>query len=49
MVEADMVLTEQVLFNLFDNAAKYAPERSRIEVSAAQENGFVTIRVRPSV
>jgi two-component system sensor histidine kinase KdpD len=45
MVEADMVLMEQVLFNLFDNAAKYAPPGSRIEVAAAQENGFVTIRV----
>jgi two-component system, OmpR family, sensor histidine kinase KdpD len=38
-------LMEQVLFNLFDNAAKYAPEGSSIEVGAAQENGFVTIRV----
>jgi two-component system sensor histidine kinase KdpD len=45
MVGADMVLMEQVLFNLFDNAAKYAPEGSSIEVGAAQENGFVTIRV----
>jgi two-component system sensor histidine kinase KdpD len=44
MVEADMVLMEQV-FNLFDNAAKYAPQGSRIEVAAAQENGFVAIRV----
>jgi two-component system sensor histidine kinase KdpD len=45
MVEADMVLTEQVLFNLFDNAAKYAPQGSRIEVAAAQGNGFVAVRV----
>ena len=40
-----MVLMEQVLFNLFDNAAKYAPQGSRIEVAAARENGFVAIRV----
>ena len=45
MVKTDIVLMEQVLFNLFDNAAKYAPEDSRIEVGAAQENGFVTVRV----
>jgi two-component system, OmpR family, sensor histidine kinase KdpD len=43
--QADMVLMEQVLFNLFDNAAKYAPQGSRIEVTAAQENDFVAIRV----
>jgi two-component system, OmpR family, sensor histidine kinase KdpD len=45
MVKTDMVLMEQVLFNLFDNAAKYAPQGSRIEVAAAQENGFVAVRV----
>jgi two-component system, OmpR family, sensor histidine kinase KdpD len=45
MVEADMVLMEQVLFNLFDNAAKYAPQGSRIEVAAVRQNGFVAIRV----
>ena len=45
MVEADMVLLEQVLFNLFDNAAKYAPQGSRIEVAAVRLNGFVAVRV----
>ncbi len=30
----DFVLAEQALFNLLDNAAKYAPEGSRIEVVA---------------
>jgi two-component system sensor histidine kinase KdpD len=45
MVRTDMVLMEQVLFNLFDNAAKYAPEGSRIEVAAARENGIVAVRV----
>ena len=40
-----MVLMEQVLFNLFDNAAKYAPQGSRIEVAAVRQNGFVTVRV----
>jgi two-component system, OmpR family, sensor histidine kinase KdpD len=45
MVRADMVLMEQVLFNLLDNAAKYAPQGSRIAVTAAQEKGQVAIRV----
>ena len=45
MVRTDMVLLEQVMFNLLDNAAKYAPEGSRIEVAAAPENGFVAVRV----
>jgi two-component system, OmpR family, sensor histidine kinase KdpD len=40
-----MVLTEQVLFNLLDNAAKYAPQGSRIAVTAAQERGQIAIRV----
>ena len=41
----EVVLTEQVMFNLFDNAAKYAPQGSRIEVAAVRQNGFVAIRV----
>jgi two-component system, OmpR family, sensor histidine kinase KdpD len=45
MVGADMVLMEQALFNLFDNAAKYAPQGSRIELAAVRQNGFVAIRV----
>ena len=34
LLDLDMVLMEQVLFNLFDNAAKYAPKGSRIKVTA---------------
>jgi len=45
MVNIDMVLMEQVLFNLFDNAAKYAPPGSRITISAQRETGFVAIRI----
>lgn len=45
MVKGDMVLTEQVLFNLLDNAAKYAPQSSRILITAAQERGQIAIRV----
>ena len=34
MVEIDPVLFEQVLFNLLDNAAKYAPEGSTVRIEA---------------
>lgn len=34
MLRLDAVLFEQVLFNLLDNAAKYAPEASEIAIEA---------------
>ncbi len=34
MVDVDPVLFEQVLFNLLDNAAKYAPQGTRIRIEA---------------
>ena len=37
MLTLDMVLFEQVLFNLLDNAAKYAPAGSLITVKAWRE------------
>ncbi|PZU91227.1 MAG: two-component sensor histidine kinase [Chelatococcus sp.] len=45
MVRLDPVLFEQVLFNLIDNAAKYAPEGSviRIRGSAERERVFIQI------
>jgi two-component system sensor histidine kinase KdpD len=33
-LQLDFVLAEQVLFNLLDNAAKYSPSGSRIEIQA---------------
>jgi two-component system, OmpR family, sensor histidine kinase KdpD len=45
LLNFDMVLMEQVLFNLFDNAAKYAPQGSRITVTARDESGSIVIRV----
>jgi two-component system sensor histidine kinase KdpD len=45
LLDLDMVLMEQVLFNLFDNAAKYAPQGSRITVTARHEDGSAVIRV----
>jgi two-component system sensor histidine kinase KdpD len=39
MAKLDSVLFEQVLFNLVDNACKYAPSRSQIQIKGwAQEN-----------
>jgi two-component system, OmpR family, sensor histidine kinase KdpD len=45
LLNFDMVLMEQVLFNLFDNAAKYAPQGSRITITARHESGSIVIRV----
>jgi two-component system, OmpR family, sensor histidine kinase KdpD len=41
----DFVLTEQALFNLLDNAAKYAPEGTTVAVSAARAADGVAIAV----
>jgi two-component system, OmpR family, sensor histidine kinase KdpD len=45
LLDLDMVLMEQVLFNLFDNAAKYAPQGSCITITARHEGGSVVIQV----
>jgi two-component system, OmpR family, sensor histidine kinase KdpD len=45
MLELDMVLFEQVLFNLLDNAAKYAPAGSLIRLRAWRTNGRVCLQV----
>lgn len=45
MVRIDAVLFEQALFNLLDNAAKYAPEGSAIRLVARSEPGRVSLRV----
>ena len=36
---------EQVLVNLLDNAAKYSPEGSPVEVRWADEDGMIAVRV----
>lgn len=41
----DPVLFEQVLFNLLDNAAKYAPPASLVRIEAALEGAAVVLRV----
>src|SRR5271166_5080575 len=45
MLRLDVVLFEQVLFNLLDNAAKYAPAGSRIDVRASRDGELVEIEV----
>jgi two-component system sensor histidine kinase KdpD len=46
MFALDFVLMEQVLVNLLDNAAKYAPSGTTIEIDGRRENGTVVIEVR---
>ena len=45
MLDLDDVLLEQVLFNLLDNAAKYAPAGSLVTVRAWRQNGQVSVQV----
>jgi two-component system sensor histidine kinase KdpD len=45
MVALDPVLFEQVLFNLLDNAAKYAPLGTTISLAAERTNESIAIRV----
>ncbi|CAO3409159.1 DUF4118 domain-containing protein [Azospirillum largimobile] len=45
MVDLDPVLFEQVLFNLLDNAAKYAPTGSRVTVRARRLGDAVEVRL----
>jgi len=45
MVAIDPVLFEQVLFNLLDNAAKYAPDGTTIRLAARAEEHAVVLQV----
>lgn len=45
MLKLDPVLFEQAIFNLFDNAAKYAPADSAIGIRAWAGDGFVTLQI----
>jgi two-component system sensor histidine kinase KdpD len=45
MVEIDPVLFEQLLFNLLDNAAKYAPAGSTIRIQSWRDRDTVGLRV----
>ena len=45
MLDLDEVLFEQVLFNLLDNASKYAPAGSLITIKAWQDRDHVVVQV----
>lgn len=45
MLPLDPVLFEQVLFNLLDNAAKYAPAGSKVRLQAWQDGDHVVVQV----
>jgi two-component system sensor histidine kinase KdpD len=45
MLELDAVLFEQALFNLLDNAAKYAPPESTVRIQGIREGDSVCLRV----
>ena len=45
MLELDPVLFEQVLFNILDNTAKYAPPGSLIRIAAREDHGGVRLAV----
>ena len=45
MLDLDAVLFEQVLFNLLDNAAKYAPAGSLIRIQSWRETGSVCLQI----
>jgi two-component system, OmpR family, sensor histidine kinase KdpD len=45
MLELDAVLFEQALFNLLDNAAKYAPVETTISIRGWRDKHCVTLQV----
>lgn len=45
LVQFDAVLIERVLCNLVENAAKYTPDGSRIEIAARQRGDWVDVTV----
>ena len=45
MLELDAVLFEQVLFNLLDNAAKYAPAGTTVTIRTRSERGAVSLQI----
>src|SRR6202043_507117 len=45
MLRLDPILFEQVLFNLLDNAAKYSPPGSCIDLKARQDGDTIAIQI----
>lgn len=46
MLRLDPVLLEQVLFNLLDNAAKYAPAGSNVDIRAERDGAMITLQIQ---
>lgn len=46
MIEIDPVLFEQVLFNLLDNAAKYAPHGSRVRIRGWRDSPEAPVQIQ---
>jgi two-component system, OmpR family, sensor histidine kinase KdpD len=44
-LDVDAVLLEQALFNILDNAAKFAPEGTTIRILGRRDGGFVELRI----
>jgi two-component system sensor histidine kinase KdpD len=45
-IKVDPVLFEQVLFNLLDNAGKYAPAGSKVRISAQEDKSGVRLQIQ---
>jgi two-component system sensor histidine kinase KdpD len=45
MLELDAVLFEQALFNLLDNAAKYAPEDTAISIEGSRDKDSIVLQI----
>ena len=45
MLELDAVLFEQALFNLLDNAAKYAPPETTVSIRGWRDENFVMLQI----
>jgi two-component system, OmpR family, sensor histidine kinase KdpD len=45
MLLVDAVLLEQALFNILDNAAKYAPEGSKIRIQGWRDDTYVQLQI----
>jgi two-component system sensor histidine kinase KdpD len=45
MLEVDAVLLEQALFNILDNAAKYAPEGSKVRIQGWRSENMVQLQI----
>ena len=45
MLDLDAVLLEQVLFNILDNAAKYAPEGTKVSIQGWRTGDVVELKI----